>query len=226
MAVASSSIEVRHVEDSNQVVHLLMVSGNESPCEQTRTKSTCMTMTSGSDPWNQGATIPFHGKRPWLAEGVGNGEGCQKRRRVCIKPLLWSAVEHMDSQAVQSLIQLKHDCCARYQGWTCLMKAAEDGNEPIMTQLLLEDVDVNAVNKKGRTAMSFAASPSFNRPSNIGALNLLLHCGADTSCLDFQFYSADSRALKEDRWAAVNLFKSHREGYTQSPSNRGSCHDV
>ena len=106
------------------------------------------------------------------------------------------------------------------------MKAAEYGNEPIMTQLFLENVYGNAVNKKGRTAMSFAASPSFNRPSNIGALNLLLHCGADTSCLDYQAYSAESRALKVDRWAAVCLFKSHREGYTQSPSNRGSCHDV
>jgi hypothetical protein len=221
MAVASSSIEVRHVEDSNQVVHLLMVSGNESPCEQTRTKSTCMTMTSGSDPWNQGATIPFHGKRPWLVEGVGNGEGCQKRRRVCIKPLLWSAVEHMDSQAVQSLIQLKHDCCARYQGWTCLMKAAEGGDEGIVSQLLLQSVDMDAVNNKGRTAMSFAATPS-NRawPSKIGVLRLLLNIGADFSILDDGGYTAESRARKEERWDAVHEFEQHRISYCRSSETR------
>ena len=56
--------------------------------------------------------------------------------------------------------------------------------------------------------MSFAASPSSNRPSKIGVLNLLLNLGADFSCLDHQGYSAESRALKEHRWAAVNVFKS------------------
>jgi ankyrin repeat protein len=99
------------------------------------------------------------------------------------------------------------------------MKAAEDGNESIISQLLLENVDINAVNNKGRTAMSFAASPSSNRPSKIGALTLLLNLGADSSCLDHQGYSAESRAFKEHRWAAVNVFKSHRKGSTQRTSN-------
>jgi hypothetical protein len=68
------------------------------------------------------------------------------------------------------------------------MCSAEDGSDPIMTILPFEDIDFNAVNKEGRTAMSFAASPSFNRPSQIGALNLLLTLGADTPCLDYQGY--------------------------------------
>ena len=57
--------------------------------------------------------------------------------------------------------------------------------------------------------MSFDASPSSNRPSKIGALRLLLTLGADASRLDDQGYTAESRALKEQRWAAVKCFKRH-----------------
>ena len=147
--------------------------------------------------------VPCIGKRPSAFEVALSVEG---RRRVRTKPLLWSAVESGDIIGVRRLIRYGHDPTVRYQGWTCLMKAAEDGSEPIMTILLLEDVDINAVNKEGRTAMSFAASPSFNRPSQIGALNLLLTLGADTSCLDYQGYSAETCALKEHRWDAANVF--------------------
>jgi hypothetical protein len=206
---------------ANKLDLLPMFSGNESLCELTSKKSTCSTTVSGSYPWNQGSTVPFNGKRPWLVEGVGNAEGSQKRRRVCIKPLLWSAVEHMDSQAVQSLIELKHDCSERYQGWTCLMKAAEGGDEGIVSQLLLQQVDMDAVNNKGRTAMSFAATPS-NRAwsSKIGVLRFLLNIGADPSILDDEGYTAESRARKEERWDAVNEFEQQRISYRRSSETR------
>jgi hypothetical protein len=186
---------------ANQLDLLLMFSGIESMCELTSKKSTCSTTASGSYPWNQGSTVPFNGKRPWLVEGVGNAEGSQKRRRVCIKPLLWSAVEHMDSQAVQSLIELKHNCSE--------------------SQLFVQQVDMDAVNNKGRTAMSFAATPS-NRAwsSKIGVLRFLLNIGADPSILDDEGYTAESRARKEERWDAVNEFEQQRISYRRSSETR------
>jgi ankyrin repeat protein len=80
------------------------------------------------------------------------------------------------------------------------MKAAEDGDEGIVSQLLPQSVDMDAVNNKGRTAMSFAATPS-NRawPSMIGVLRLLLTIGADFSILDDGGYTAESRVRKEER---------------------------
>jgi hypothetical protein len=199
-----------HEWRANQLDICPVSSGIESKREGTSNNSTDSTTLRLSYPWNQDSTVPFNGKRPGLFEGVGNVEASQKRRRVCTKPLLWAAVESGDSIGVQRLIQLSHDCSERYQGWTCLMKAAEDGNESIMGQLLLEHVDINAVNKNGRTAMSFAASPRSNWPSKIGALRLLLSIGADSSILDHEGYSAERRARKEQRWAAVNVFKQQR----------------
>jgi hypothetical protein len=46
-----------------------------------------------------------------------------------------------------------------------------------------------------------------------------LNLGADSSCLDHQGYSAESRSCKEHRWAAANVFKSHRKASTQRTSN-------
>ena len=38
-----------------------------------------------------------------------------------------------------------------------------------------------------------------------------MNLGADSSCLDHQGYSAESRAFKEHRWAAANVFNGHRK---------------
>ena len=97
------------------------------------------------------------------------------------------------------------------------MKAAEGGDEGIVSQLLLQSIDMDAVNNKGRTAMSFAATPS-NRawPSKIGALRFLLTIGADPSILDHEGYTAESRARKEERWEAVNEFEQKRISYRRS----------
>jgi hypothetical protein len=187
-APRSRSRRRSHEWRANQLDLCPLSNGIESKREGTSKDSTDSTTLRLSYPWNQGSTVPYNGKRLWSFGGVGNVEASQKRRRVFTKPLLWAAVECGDPIAVERLIQLSHDCSERYQGWTCLMKAAEDGNESIISQLLFENVDINAVNKKGRTAMSFAASPSSNRPSKIGALNLLSTLGADFSGLDHQCF--------------------------------------
>ena len=46
-----------------------------------------------------------------------------------------------------------------------------------------------------------------------------MNLGADSSCLDHQGSSAESRSCKEHRWAAANVFKSHRKASTQRTSN-------
>ena len=55
----------------------------------------------------------------------------------------------------------------RYSGWTPLMKASEEGLVEIMRLLLKKSVDVEAKNKKGRSALSFAAAPSINGSTTV-----------------------------------------------------------
>ena len=150
------------------------------------------------------------GKRKLVVEDAENSEVKHKRRRVCYKPLLRATVESGDAIGVRRLLDIGHDPTETYQGWTCLMKASEEGHENIMSIFLMLGMDLDAVFKKGRTALSFAASASSYRSSKIGALSLVLNVGADASRIDGQGYTAESRAVKERRWAAVECVKQER----------------
>ena len=91
------------------------------------------------------------------------------------------------------------------------MKASEEGNLQVMNMLLEQDVDVDAANRKGRTALSFAAAPSYRdgapRPTAVAAIRLLLQSGADATKTDGKGETARSRAAKEGREDAVAVFE-------------------
>ena len=132
----------------------------------------------------------------------------QQQRR---KPDLWAAVELGDEAAVTRLLKEGRDPDERYSGWTPLMKASEEGLVEIMRHLLKKSVDVEAKNKKGRSALSFAAAPSMNgstaRPTRPQAIRLLLEHGVDPTKKDERGKTAKERAAAEKRTDAVLVFE-------------------
>ena len=87
------------------------------------------------------------------------------------------------------------------------MKAAEENGETIMRLLLEHKCDPEAVNGKGRSALSFAASPSWNRPTSASTLRLLLEWGVDVWQLDHMWLTAKDRAHKENKMEAVAMIE-------------------
>ena len=66
---------------------------------------------------------------------------------------------------------------------------------------------LQAVDHKGRSALSFAAAPSMNREHNLDAVRLLLEKGADADRRDDNKYTAKDRALAERRKDVVSLME-------------------
>jgi len=108
---------------------------------------------------------------------------------------------------VQRLIQEGKDIEEKYDGWSPLMKAAEEGHVPILLQLLEQNADLEVTNCKGRSALSFAAAPSQQRPIPVDALRVLLEHGADMERKDMFGQTAKGRAQREKREDAVAVFE-------------------
>merc|ERR1712048_1526215 len=82
------------------------------------------------------------------------------------------------------LLEDGHNPAEKVQGWTPLMKAYEEGHVDIIEALINIDVDLEAANRKGWTAISFVATPWMNRPTQFGAIRFFLQKGADRSKKD------------------------------------------
>ena len=95
------------------------------------------------------------------------------------------------------------------------MKAAEDNQVGIVKLLLLYRADINAANKKGRTALSFAVSPSMGRKVAVGTLKLLLDEGADPTYRDSFGLDAKGRARKEKRTEALDILREYEESMSR-----------
>ena len=135
----------------------------------------------------------------------------QRNNERQVKPDLWAAVERSDEAGVQQLLALGKDPDEKFEGWSPLMKSAEEGKVEIMRMLLANNVDLEAINKNGRTALSFAAAPSNNgsevRPTPVATLRLLLESGAKTQHKDATGVTAKGRAVREKRYDAVAIFE-------------------
>ena len=107
---------------------------------------------------------------------------------------------------VEKLLDEDADIKEKYRGWTPLMKAAEEDLVDIMKLLLDGNADMNATNRKGRTALSFAAAPSMKRRTACRTLKLLLESGAEDT-EDHQGLTAKARARKEKRLDALEIFR-------------------
>jgi len=126
------------------------------------------------------------------------------------KPELWKAVAQGDAAKVQELLNQGKDPTEPFEGWSPLMKASEEGNEEVIRMLLNKKVDIEVTNRKGRTALSFAAAPSNDgstrRPTAVAAMRLLLQSGANAHKADEKGATAKSRANDEKRDDALAVF--------------------
>ena len=152
-----------------------------------------------------------HNSRLHKGQKKGNDNGNNNRNKEeKVKPELWAAVAQGDAAKVHDLLLQGKDPAETFEGWSPLMKASEEDNEEIMRMLLDMKVDVEAANKKGRTALSFAAAPSNDgstpRPTAVAAIRLLLQSGA-VDKKDMTGVTAKDRAAREKRKDAVAVFE-------------------
>ena len=87
------------------------------------------------------------------------------------------------------------------------MKAAEEGHTMIALQLLANRADLEATNKKGRTALSFAAAPSGDRPTPRETLAFLMAWGADDTHENNNALTPRQEAARENCEEATKIFK-------------------
>jgi hypothetical protein len=123
------------------------------------------------------------------------------------KPELWAAVEKGDEALVRQLLNSGHDPEEKYSGWSPLMKAAEEGHTEIAKMLLDKNVDMEVKNKKGRTALSFAAAPSMKRKTPVETLRLLLQRNANANAECIRRLTPKQYALEEKRDDAIEIFE-------------------
>ena len=129
------------------------------------------------------------------------------------KPELWHACERKDAEAAEQMLIQGKDIEEQFQGWTPLMKAAEADAVDCLRLLIERKANIEATNRKGRTALSFAAAPSANnsdgsvRPTPLEALRILLDNGADVSHTDDMGKTAKERAEAANRDDAISILE-------------------
>ena len=113
------------------------------------------------------------GKGTWN-RGKGDRQvDSRSSRRELPKPPIWAAVEQGDFSLVSRLIAKGYDIEQKFQGWSPLMKAAEENETRILQELLQQKADLEVKNRKGRTVLSFAACPSMRRNTTCDTLRML-----------------------------------------------------
>ena len=120
-------------------------------------------------------------------------------------PDLWTAAARGDVNTVEALLL---NCCntdveETFQGWTPLMKAAEEDRVPIVELLLQKSANIDAVNHTGRTALSLAAAPSKKKPTASATMHILLKARASITVQDNTDLTPLQRARQEARADAV-----------------------
>ena len=123
------------------------------------------------------------------------------------KPALWEAVENNKIDQVSKLINEGCNVNEKWNNWSPLMKAAEEGYLEILNLLIDSGANLSATNRHGRDALSFAAAPSRNRKTPTNTLRRLIQCGANLNHVDDTGMTAREWAIKEKRNDAVACFE-------------------
>lgn len=141
--------------------------------------------------------------RPLRSGGKGKGRNDSadkisvEKKDQAPKTRLWEAVEAGDEQVVQECINQGDDVNSTFKLWSPIMKAAEEGKITLVQMLSEARADLEATNCKGRSALSFAATPSMRRASQPEAVRALLTLGADSQSKDKMGLTAEDRLMKE-----------------------------
>ncbi|WP_159911756.1 ankyrin repeat domain-containing protein [Pantoea sp. 18069] len=98
-----------------------------------------------------------------------------------VDTLLINAVKSGDLEKVGPLLRTENVNAKDEDGWTALMHAAFEGDEPMLRLFLVEkpQIDLNATNNAGETALMLAAEGRC-----VGAMKFLLSVGADVNIVD------------------------------------------
>ena len=148
--------------------------------------------------------------------GTATDEG--ERVGPALKAHLWAAVETGDQPQVQHLLDIGAEVEEKFRGWSPLMKASEEGHVEILQALLKRGAKLEVRNRKGRTALSFAAAPSKPRFSHPDAVRVLLEAGADPGVADRtgrtprQWALAEQPEMYVETMAVLDEFDSLRPG--------------
>lgn len=122
-------------------------------------------------------------------------------------PPLCAALAVGDVAETMRLFNAACDVQERYEGWTPLMKAAEEGHYEIANMLLKKGADIEASNKKSRSVLSFASAPSMKRPFHSQMVRLLVERGAKLFKRDEKGLTPKERVQKENRDDSVELLE-------------------
>lgn len=158
------------------------------------------------------------GKGPIHEHGVkGRSKGDKPEKVLELPSFLWKATETGNVNECKNLLEDHSiDVDKGYKHWTPLMKASEEGYVEIARLLLDRGADIQATNRKGRDALSFAAAPSMKKPWTEGhryVLTLLFERGADPSRRDERGQTALDRARQEGREESVNCLEDIMRGF-------------
>ena len=150
---------------------------------------------------NQGRSSRHQEKPNPHSDGPGH-DNLQK-----CKPPLWEAVENNQFSQVVKLIGEGCSIEEKWNGWSPLLKAAEEGYLEILDLLIDNGADLSVTNRNGRDALSFAAAPSGKRKTPLATLRRLLERGADPNHIDGAGMTAKMRASNEGYKDAVACFE-------------------
>ena len=123
------------------------------------------------------------------------------------KPALWEAVENNKIDQVSKLINKGCNVDEKWNNWSPLMKAAEEGYLEILNLLIDSGANLSATNRHGRDALSFAAAPSRNLKTPTNTLQRLIQCGANLNHVDDKGRTAREWAIREKRNDAIACFE-------------------
>ena len=91
------------------------------------------------------------------------------------------------------------------------MKAAESGHLAVMQLLIKQRANLEACNKKRRTALSLASVPSNHRETSVDAVRMLLQAGADRNAADLEGFTPAAKAMKDGRNELAAVFNVKQE---------------
>ena len=142
----------------------------------------------------------------------------QHQQRQQQEPALWMAARTGDTEKCQQLLAVRAEVDVRSKRWTPLMGAAELGHAGVVSLLLENKANVNAANKKGRSALSFAVCPSNDggtrRESQIPVMEHLLSHGADVCMRDVRGRTVLQQAWLEGRAEVADSLRAAQKWQT------------
>jgi len=110
----------------------------------------------------------------------------------------WDAMEDGDASMLLSVFDKGADVNMVFNGWTLFMGASQRGDLDTMQLLVSFRADIDVVNKRGRSALSYATNPSNGSDPHAGAIKFLLESRAYVEKRDLRLLDPLIRVVREN----------------------------